>query len=446
MLPKSHKKSSETLVDIHQAIEMLIERIDAVERTVLLKPLRIEIRIKPIDQLCWLEAQQNPIKIFGASSDNALAIAGIGAAKDVCIEKLHSYEKVMKQLRAYLSPQYPYMQWYGGFSFNNRSASSWNKFGAGRFIIPQVELARNGKKMMLACNLIGKFDKKALIERIRQLKVSGVRNRQGNVVVKNRQDQPNLGEWTKSVTQVLKDIQLKRLEKVVLARQTRITFKEVLNPWVILKRLIDVTPSSYHFAFQFGSNVFVGASPECLYRRHGRNLQSQALAGTKPRATKSSVLLNSLKDLHEHRIVVDAIKEALAPLSVGMKFPTTPSVVTLTNGHHLNTPFAVLLKDGVDDGDILKVLHPTPALGGKPKAFALKRIKTLEPFDRGWYAGPVGFVGLDWAEFVVAIRSGLINGNKISVFAGAGIVQGSQAADEWDEIENKISNFQKILT
>ena len=97
------------------------------------------------------------------------------------------------------------------------------------------------------------------------------------------------------------------------------------------------------------------------------------------------------------------------------------------------------------DEDILQLLHPTPALGGTPKKRALDLIRKFEGFSGGWYGAPVGYVGLDWAEFVVGIRSGLVSSRKLSVFAGAGIVQGSQANLEWDEIENKISNFIKII-
>ena len=122
-----------------------------------------------------------------------------------------------------------------------------------------------------------------------------------------------------------------------------------------------------------------------------------------------------------------------------------PKILTLSNGHHLITKFQGQLKDGINDEDILQFLHPTPALGGAPRKQAMAIIRKLEGFSRGWYGAPVGYVGLDWAEFVVGIRSGLARGKKLSIFAGAGIVQGSQAAGEWDEVENKISNFIKII-
>ena len=114
-------------------------------------------------------------------------------------------------------------------------------------------------------------------------------------------------------------------------------------------------------------------------------------------------------------------------------FDSNPAGLTLDHEYFIN------------DEDILGSLHPTPALGGTPRKQALEAICKLEGFSRGWYGAPIGFVGLDWAEFVVGIRSGFLRAKRLSVFAGAGIVQGSEALSEWDEVENKISNFIKII-
>jgi menaquinone-specific isochorismate synthase len=103
------------------------------------------------------------------------------------------------------------------------------------------------------------------------------------------------------------------------------------------------------------------------------------------------------------------------------------------------------LQEGVSDAEVLDALHPTPAVGGYPRVEAFEEIRDLEPFDRGWYAGPVGWIGADSAEFAVGIRSGLVSGRKLSLFSGAGIVAGSTAEDEWTEIEQKIDDFTRIF-
>ena len=108
---------------------------------------------------------------------------------------------------------------------------------------------------------------------------------------------------------------------------------------------------------------------------------------------------------------------------------------------HLVSRVGAGLRDGVTDADLLGALHPTPAVGGYPKEGALEGIRALEPFDRGWYAGPVGWVGADGAEFAVGIRSGLVRGRTLALYSGAGIVAGSRPEEEWAEVEQKIKDF-----
>ena len=257
-----------------------------------------------------------------------------------------------------------------------------------------------------------------------------------------RVDQPDQKLWQKGVDKILAD---RSVEKVVLARKTSLYFKQAPDPWAMLRQLKAVTPDSYHFAFQFKKTVFLGASPERLYRRYARCIESEALAGTMPKSTSPEQLQNSYKNKYEHALVVDAIDASFKRLCTVFNRGKTPGILTLANGHHLITKFQGQLKDGINDEDILQSLHPTPALGGSPRQKAMAIIRKLEGFSRGWYGAPIGYVGLDWAEFVVGIRSGLASAKKLSVFAGAGIVQGSKAGDEWDEVENKISNFLSVI-
>jgi len=195
----------------------------------------------------------------------------------------------------------------------------------------------------------------------------------------------------------------------------------------------------------------MGASPERLYRRTGRAIETEALAGTRPRGEGAAdealraELLADDKERREHRIVVDGIREALAGLCVNVREDPTISVLQLRNCQHLFETVEGVLANGVTDGDVLRALHPTPAVGGTPTVDAVRWIAALEPFDRGWYAGPVGWIGRDSAEFAAAIRCGLACGDSLRVYSGAGIVAGSTPEREWAEIENKMSNFLEAL-
>ena len=425
----------ERIYTLSQAKVLLAKAINALDVKTKPTVFRLEIKIKPVNQIDWLAIQPGHIKIYGSNQDDSACIAGLGHAKTLAGKKA-DLNTLFKQMRTFLSPQFPYLQWYGGLAFDKSDF---------RFVLPRFELARDGQKMMLACNLIGRINKQQVLRELIALKTTlkPLPLSLPSVVV--RRDTPTQQKWHQSVQRVLNAIKLKQCQKVVLARKTVFLFKETINPWLIFARLLRVTPDSYHFAFQFGNKVFLGASPERLFKRQSRALLTQALAGSMSRGHEARELLTSPKDRHEQGLVVDAMAKALLPLSQHINYPKVPSTITLASGHHLNTDFNVILKDGINDEDVIESLHPTPALGGSPRHVALKFIKQIESFKRGWYAGPVGYVGLDWAELVVGIRSGLVDGKTLAVYAGAGIVRGSDAASEWDEIENKISNFYKIV-
>jgi len=409
---------------------------------------RIEIKVQPMDMLAWLSLQKDDVKIYGANQSDTMSIAGIGQAVCVTDQKLGNIKNIFKQLRHMLSPKYPYLQWYGGFCFDELHADDdWKEFGAYRFVIPRFELAAQGDKMIFCCNLVGSVNVKGVLRQLAavQVKVASEREESRktlNTSIDRRSDEPDQKSWARDVNTILANTSV---EKVVLARKTSIRFKHAPDPWVMLRQLKAVTPNSYHFAFQFKRSVFLGASPERLYRRYQRSIESEALAGTLPKSQDPQLLQSSDKNQHEHELVVDAISGSFKEFCTAFSQDKRPGILTLANGHHLITKFQGQLKDGINDEDILQFLHPTPALGGTPRGQAMAVIRKLEGFSRGWYGAPLGFVGLDWAEFVVGIRSGLVRDKKLYVFAGAGIVKGSEAELEWDEVENKISNFIKII-
>jgi len=156
-------------------------------------------------------------------------------------------------------------------------------------------------------------------------------------------------------------------------------------------------------------------------------------------------LFESPKERREHAFVQEAIRAELEQLCTNVETPDAPGELALARSRHLHAPLTGTLRSGMGTIDLLKGLHPTPAVGGVPKDAALTAIRTQEPFDRGWYAGPVGWVGDGEAEFSVAIRSGLVQNARLALFSGAGIVDGSVPDREWEEIEQKIGDFAAVL-
>jgi menaquinone-specific isochorismate synthase len=198
--------------------------------------------------------------------------------------------------------------------------------------------------------------------------------------------------------------------------------------------------------------LFAGASPERLFRLQGREIETDCMAGTTERGADAAgdraladSLLASKKDRLEHYYVLEDSVRRLGDLCTTMNADTTPRVVKLTTLQHLTTTVRGRLKDGIGVGDILAQLHPTPAVGGTPRSAALAAIRELEPYPRGWYAGPIGWIERDRAEFAVAIRSAMLSGANACVFAGAGIVPGSVPETEWQETQNKAQAFLKAV-
>ena len=272
-------------------------------------------------------------------------------------------------------------------------------------------------------------------------------------VILSRSDAPDRAGWAALINKALGALDTGALDKVVLARETCFTATAPFDAVGLLTRLIDLSPHTFSFCFHPAEDrAFIGASPERLFKRINGYIQSEAVAGTAPRGVTDEkdralgeALLNSPKDRREQQFVTDMLREHFRRFCYSVEVEPQPHLMRLRNCQHLCTRIEGLLNDAESDAALLEALHPTPAVGGCPRERALKWIEAEEPFDRGIYASPTGWVGYDSAEFCVAIRSGLVQGNTLALYSGAGIVTGSTPKDEWAEIENKMANFLHVL-
>ncbi|AOS45380.1 Salicylate biosynthesis isochorismate synthase [Lacunisphaera limnophila] len=258
-----------------------------------------------------------------------------------------------------------------------------------------------------------------------------------------------------AVRQALAEIARGDYQKVVLARALRYTTAEEFHPMGVLNHLRQRYPECYSFSIANGrGQSFIGASPERLVRVAGGRMHTAALAGSAPRGETASedaawaqALLQSEKDLREHRLVLDSIVGRLAGLDLKLEHAAQPRLLGLANVHHLHTPISASLPAGVDILDLVARLHPTPAVGGAPQAPALAALQRLEAFPRGLYAGPQGWVDHQGGgEFFVGIRSALIDGRTATAYAGAGIVAGSEPEKEFAETDLKFNALIGALT
>jgi isochorismate synthase len=227
------------------------------------------------------------------------------------------------------------------------------------------------------------------------------------------------------------------LVKVVLARRGGVLFDTEPIASALLARLGAHHPGCVRYAWRRGGKTWLGATPETLVRVDGRRLSTQALAGTRP-SELAAELLGSVKDRHEHAIVVDAIRRAIAPFTRALPLPSEPEIRRLRGLAHLQTPIEALLREDVDFLRLVHALHPTPAVCGLPADRAAELLAALEPEPRGLYAGP--FVRLSPygdGHAVVALRGAVLAGRSAVVPAGAGIVEGSDGDAELAETRVK---------
>ncbi|MEV2216029.1 isochorismate synthase [Streptomyces sp. NPDC050997] len=240
-------------------------------------------------------------------------------------------------------------------------------------------------------------------------------------------------------------------DKVVLARTLELTASRAPDLPSMLRRLASRDPAGYTFAVPSGpGRILIGASPELLVCRRGGRLTANPLAGSTPRSAdlaedvrRAVALLESPKDLHEHAVVVAAVREALAPLCHHLDVPERPTLVRTAAMWHLSTTVTGELADPDTTAlDLASALHPTPAVCGAPTDVARAVIAASEPFDRGPYTGMVGWQDADGdGEWVVTIRCAEAEGRALRLFAGAGVVAASSPEAETAETAAKFRTF-----
>ncbi len=256
------------------------------------------------------------------------------------------------------------------------------------------------------------------------------------------------GDFRGRVAEAIGRIAAGEFAKIVLARAIDLETDQTFHPLTALNGLRQRFPDCFSFSIANGrGDSFIGASPERLVRVSRGVLESDVLAGSIQRgsgaaedARLGAQLLASDKDLHEHQVVLDSVKRRLVALGLEPQHAAHPGVRKLANVQHLHTPVRAALGSEVQLLDTVSMLHPTPAVGGSPQAPAIAAIPALEGFSRGLYAGALGWLNArGGGEFMVGIRSALVRGNRARIYAGAGIVKGSEPEKEWQETELKLN-------
>lgn len=451
-----------------ETIDRLVERLDKRSRR---RPgsqvepdlvHRLEIEIDPIDPLVWLASQSAFPRAYWQSRESGQRIAALGVADILVAKQADDLPNVMNRAAAVLQASEDGLRYFGGIRFDVRRPEalcdpSWRDFELARLVAPRFEIVSSEDRCYLTCNIrdqeLSAPTVADIINTAQQLQFDTKSVELELVTAVSRHDHPSQSEWHQQIDQVLDMVARGESEKLVLARQTGLDLDSKVNPWHLLRKLRDQSENCFVFGAAYSEDsAFIGASPECMYRRDAYRIFTEAVAGTRGRGTDArnddalaAELANSLKEQREHELVVDGILAGLDSVCDQYSIVDSRAPLRLQTLRHLATRMEGQLRSGVDDFQILAALHPSPAVGGYPTERAVSQLRGCESFDRGWYAGPVGWVARNRAEFAVAIRSALIHGNQIELFAGAGIVPGSEPESEWSEIECKIRPFLRLF-
>jgi 2-succinyl-5-enolpyruvyl-6-hydroxy-3-cyclohexene-1-carboxylate synthase len=476
------------------------------------KVLRIEHKISHvIDPLCWLQAQkklnyhlQHPVTYF-STAEGTLEAAAFGSSITYSgTAEDDAFWDIVRSL-----PQSAYL--YGGQRFDSESdiSEEWESFSKGFWMLPAVEIRmeNNGADMnmknetattSIAVHLVSDEDDSFLDSARRVLDILSILTDASTPMTPPTTLPPVLSRtsnyglnldgqelYEKGVMAALEEFERpgSELQKVVLARRMDLSFarhaSENVDPLDVLRKWKFASQPGGHMFFLFPgegseSGEFFGCTPERLFRVQKGEVLSEALAGTRPRGSTqetdvalSRQLFESTKDQSENLITGNFIQSAFSSLEKQGLIQTVPAVNgtgtiggnlfvrRLRHLQHICQRYECSIPEGADATEtirrLLSKLHPTPAVGGFPKQPAMNFIREHETtgFDRGFYAGPVGYVGRDASEVVVAIRSGLLTRTserpKLSVFAGAGIVPGSTVQGEWSETSYKLAVVSSIF-
>lgn len=356
---------------------------------------------------------------------------------------------------------------FGGFAFHDdhESGPPWTGYPSAQFVLPALQVTYTDGSAWLTVNAVDVPPESVVDQLAAAREQLSALSDPGSVGappgIASRERTTGIEEWREGVRAAVDRIEAGELQKVVLAQALGASLEEPLALEDALSRLSARYPDCYRFlvepyggpgAEDGGGPPFFGASPERLVKLRGRTVETGALAGTTGRGDTPTEdewlareLLTDEKNVHEHELVVEAIGDQLAPLASSVATGER-SVRRLATVQHLHTPVTAELVEDDHVLSLVEALHPTPAVGGLPPDRAMSTIRETEPFDRGWYAAPVGwFDAAGYGSFTVALRSAVAGPETATLFAGVGIVDDSDPDREWDEVQLKYRPILDVL-
>ncbi|MCY7322898.1 MAG: isochorismate synthase [Phormidesmis sp. CAN_BIN36] len=425
----------------------------------------ISLEIELVDPLAVLQTIVKPSQrhFYFEKSGQKEVILAIDSAIELQTEGKNRFVEVKEFIRNALTNTIQFndtnipfsgAHFFCSFSFFDQQLQENLAFPAASVFLPRWQVSRQGDRCTIVANVIldQTLDPERSSEQIWQKfqTIRAVKHQAIDLAIGSnkfaRKDFSHTNHFKKSVLSVLESIQKNQLHKIVLAHALDVTLPIPFDLVSSLNNLRRLYSNCYIFSINNGQGqTFVGASPERLVKIHNQHLETDALAGSSPRG-KTAIediqlgdrLLSSQKETHEHQVVTDFITRHLEELGINAQRSPT-RLLQLPNIQHLHTPIRAIVPFNVHLLDVVAKLHPTPAVAGVPRELACEQIRHYEQFERSLYAAPIGWVDHQGnGEFAVGIRSAVLNGCHARLFAGAGIVAGSNPDSELTEVELKL--------
>lgn len=388
---------------------------------------------------CW---------IVGAGEASAISVSGKRRFRDAVLAHRAMVDSVIVGEGGF-SPPGPLFFACFGFSTDVPQDGPWKEIPNGLLILPRWIFVKRRDACWARVNLL--VNRKTCVDELQdhlRKEADGLLSPAEpsfNPSITVPKDELSFERWRRSVQEVLAEIQRGKVTKVTLARTLQLRAAAAISPEPVLERLLTAYPSCIVFAVARPGMCFLGATPEELVSLEEGRARSTCMAGSawrfaangdQPAAAGS--LVWGEKELREHAVVADWVGERMGRFCRELDRDRVPQAVRIGHLYHLATHFSGVAQSGTHVLDLVAALHPTPAVAGIPLEPALGMIRRLEPDDRGWYGGPVGWLdGRGGGQFGVAIRSALLRGDQALLYAGAGLVEGSDAEIEYEETEMK---------
>ncbi len=420
--------------------------------------VRFETPIAGPNPLDWLQAQPDQTRYYWSDRGGDFEMAGIGEADVLVPLGEVDISKLFAHMRTRLGPDNPSLRYYGGFRFAEREekCARWKEFKSFRFVVPRMEMLKRDKHTVLACNFApgnaahATRLRQKLLETVEALQFPEAAPEPVMPDITGRTDRPSEAEWAELVERALCAMARGELEKVVLARETCFWGNAAFDPIALLRNLLRHTVRSFEFCFHPAPDrAFIGASPERLYKRMNCYVESEALAGTRPRGANAQEdaelekdLLADEKELAEHIMLVDLGRNDVGRVSrAGTVAPVANKLMVIerySHVMHIVSEVAGQLDPKHDAFDALAATFPMGTVSGAPKIRAMQIIDELEPERRGPYSGGAGYISYSGdMDTCILIRTMVLKDGMAYLQAGAGIVYDSDPDREYDETVNK---------